>query len=473
MKRMKQILARFFLFSLFVLNFHCGSPNDTGDITEGVSMHPNQSINVGTNISAKGGSIELPGVAKLEFPEGSFSKEVKVTMQEGTKQSTLDRYTASAVMFDGGNSLDKYLRITSSIFPEKDATIRYHVQTSFLNSLGADFVPRLFVQMFQTGADDEQLDYFEPLDFNLEGNVLIASVPKESFTALRSGNENEFETILLIGSSPKKRIQTTNSFGMKALVAKSSSDNICEGATIGSPLEGEPKLRSAFGSRIDPISGKPAMHLGVDLIAGAGDKVLAVVAGAIEWVKFDKDGWGYYVVLKHNDGSKTLYAHLLEDSTNHIKVGDQVIKGAVIGQADTSGKVTGPHLHLEYAPNGEIFNRDVKIDPFPCINASLEGQITISDNGPLADDAFSLTLDDILIGTTIIGTSNTFAISNLRLGEHTIRVTAVIAPDNIGTLQVDLGDGATFTDGTQLKSANLAEGESAEYTIQVGSPASN
>lgn len=204
--------------------------------------------------------------------------------------------------------------------------------------------------------------------------------------------------------------------------------------------------------------------------AATGDTVLAVADGTIERIDFnlrDGVGFGYYVVLKHNDGSKTLYAHLLENSTDHLSVGISIKKGEFLSQANSSGGVKGPHLHLQYAPNGEIYEEDAVTDPFPCINANLEGQITISDNGTLADDAFSLTLDGILIGATDIGASNTFAINNLRRGEHTIRIDATIVPDDVGTMQVDLGEGVAFSDNTKSRSVAMDPGGSVEYTITV------
>ncbi len=109
----------------------------------------------------------------------------------------------------------------------------------------------------------------------------------------------------------------------------------------------------------------------------------------------------------------------------------------------------------------------MKSDPVPCINANLIGQVTLSDNGKLADDAFSLSIDGINIGVTEIGASNTFAINNLRKGEHVIKIDAVVVPDEVGTLQIDLGEGVTFKDGTQSISAELAPGGSVTYTIVV------
>lgn len=95
------------------------------------------------------------------------------------------------------------------------------------------------------------------------------------------------------------------------------------------------------------------------------------------------------------------------------------------------------------------------------------GSITVRDNGTLADDAFQVFLDDILIGSTSIGASNTLAVNNLIPGNHQLKITAIIAPDNVGTYEITLNDGLTFSgDGTST-SGILAQGASATFTIVV------
>jgi murein DD-endopeptidase MepM/ murein hydrolase activator NlpD len=55
-------------------------------------------------------------------------------------------------------------------------------------------------------------------------------------------------------------------------------------------------------------------------------------------------GYGQYVVIKHANGTQTLYAHL---SSNAVGVGDVVAAGETIGALGNTGKSTGPHLHFE------------------------------------------------------------------------------------------------------------------------------
>ncbi len=329
------------------------------------------------NIGSDGGAIELKSVAIIVIPDNAFSSGSILSIEDKSDQEFLDIYKISADLFAAGDSSGQYLKVSSTALPEKDFLIRYTVPTEFINLLSNDFVPRLFVQIFQFGADDEILDYFEPLDFELTNGVLSATLPKSSFTDFRSENAGEFEAIILIGSSPIVRVQTTNKLGL-SMKSQAPEINSCQGTTLGSPLERALEITSPFGDL--------GAHNGVDLRAAIGDKVLATADGTIFKIGFDerdipnrfggrKKGWGRYVIITHTDGSQTLYAHLIKSSTDALKVGDTVIKSTtVIGLADSTGGVTGPHLHLEYVPNGQIFlNKDQKVDPFPCINANLMG----------------------------------------------------------------------------------------------------
>ena len=225
-----------------------------------------------------------------------------------------------------------------------------------------------------------------------------------------------------------------------------------------------------------PVTGEKKSHYGTDLRASNGDDVLAVADGTVKRVGFQFNqqtgtGWGQYVVLEHQDGSASLYAHLVQGSP--VAQGTQVQQGQVIAQADSTGRVTGPHLHLEYAPNGEIFVNEGKVDPFPCIGSNVSTSITVGDNGPVADDAFRVILDGFTLGETTIGGTNTLAAGNLRPGNHTLTVVAIIAPDNAGTLGVSLTDGVTFTDNTTTRSTTLPQGGQVSYVIVVPSQPPN
>jgi murein DD-endopeptidase MepM/ murein hydrolase activator NlpD len=104
------------------------------------------------------------------------------------------------------------------------------------------------------------------------------------------------------------------------------------------------------GYYIRPVNGVLTQGLhgynGVDLGAPKGTPIFAAASGD---VIISRDygwngGYGNYIVIAHDNGTQTLYAH---NSTNIVKAGWHVVKGQIIGYVGSTGKSTGPHLHFE------------------------------------------------------------------------------------------------------------------------------
>ena len=89
-------------------------------------------------------------------------------------------------------------------------------------------------------------------------------------------------------------------------------------------------------------------HTGVDLAAPTGAPVTAAARGTVSFAA-DDGPYGNKVVVTHDDGSETWYAHL--DSIS-VTVGQRVANTAVLGTVGSTGNVTGSHLHLELRPGG-------------------------------------------------------------------------------------------------------------------------
>lgn len=97
-------------------------------------------------------------------------------------------------------------------------------------------------------------------------------------------------------------------------------------------------------------------HKGIDFAAPTGTEIVASFAGVVK-VADDSTlhrNYGKVILLEHQDGVKTLYAHL--DSLN-VQVGEHVSAGQKIGTVGTTGRVTGPHLHFE------MLNQDQRVNP--------------------------------------------------------------------------------------------------------------
>jgi len=115
------------------------------------------------------------------------------------------------------------------------------------------------------------------------------------------------------------------------------------------PVIGEVEFTSGFGVRSDPFLGRPAMHTGLDFRASMGDPVRATANGKVVSAGWS-GGYGRMVEVDHGNGLSTRYGHLSEI---HVKIGDQIKIGQVLGAVGSTGRSTGPHLHYETRIDGE------------------------------------------------------------------------------------------------------------------------
>ncbi len=108
------------------------------------------------------------------------------------------------------------------------------------------------------------------------------------------------------------------------------------------------ELGSAFGWRIDPITGRSALHTGLDFPALVGTPIVAAAGGVVVTQEVHPE-YGNMVEIDHGNGLLTRYAHA---SKVAVKNGDLIKRGQKIAEVGTSGRSTGPHLHFEVLVNG-------------------------------------------------------------------------------------------------------------------------
>ena len=105
------------------------------------------------------------------------------------------------------------------------------------------------------------------------------------------------------------------------------------------PFSGDYPISQKYG---ETITSK--FHTGIDYACPATTPILASEAGQVVMSGWDKTGFGYCVIIKHEDGNATLYAHLTMVA---CKLGQRVARSQVIGYSGSTGNSTGPHLHFE------------------------------------------------------------------------------------------------------------------------------
>ncbi|MCB0407648.1 MAG: M23 family metallopeptidase [Bdellovibrionales bacterium] len=110
---------------------------------------------------------------------------------------------------------------------------------------------------------------------------------------------------------------------------------------------------SRFGYRVDPFTGKPMMHAGLDIAAPPGTPVYAPADGVVSFVGYES-GYGKLVSIDHGYGVVTRFAH---NSRLLVEKGQKVSRRDVISTVGSTGRSSGPHVHYEVRVHG------VPVDP--------------------------------------------------------------------------------------------------------------
>jgi len=125
------------------------------------------------------------------------------------------------------------------------------------------------------------------------------------------------------------------------------------------PLEGYAYLSSSYGWRRNPVTGRYAMHEGVDFPAPRGTPIEAAAGGVVTEAG-PESGYGNMLEIDHGDGISTRYAHASELL---VKKGDVVERGQLIARVGSTGRSTGSHLHFEVRLAGQPLDPKLFIGP--------------------------------------------------------------------------------------------------------------
>ena len=120
------------------------------------------------------------------------------------------------------------------------------------------------------------------------------------------------------------------------------------------PIKGN-YVTSHYGYR--PQFGRT--HKGIDLRAAVGDTVYSAFSGRVRLTRFERGGYGFYVIVRHENGLETVYGHL----SRFLVKPDQYVKaGQPIALSGNTGRSTGPHLHFETRFMGYAINPEAIFD---------------------------------------------------------------------------------------------------------------
>jgi murein DD-endopeptidase MepM/ murein hydrolase activator NlpD len=119
-------------------------------------------------------------------------------------------------------------------------------------------------------------------------------------------------------------------------------------------------INSSYGPR------GSSFHDGIDIAAPEGTPILAIERGEVIYSD-QLRGYGNIVILRHQGGIVSVYAH---NQVNLVREGQQVGKGEVIAKVGSTGRVTGPHLHLEIRKNNSAQDPLQYLPQLCCMQAS-------------------------------------------------------------------------------------------------------
>lgn len=416
MKRRFVLIVFAVFMTLIVIG--CGG-NNGGNNPPNIPDDAKVLESVSINIPSSGGVLDLQGYAKVTIPSNAFANTQSITVSAITSTNISNNFIESAQLYQAEGNPATFVRITvGASLPATPLTVAIPIPTS-LNTLSPDYKVRAFARIYQDGGE-EILDNFElmPSTIDLTGQKINVELPPEVFTNLRNGNQN-YECIVTLSSSPTF---LPNPDDPQDFFASSSDTQVL----FTAPLDNL-KVTSPFGPRKHPITGAISQHKGTDFAAANGTPVYSVADGKVISISSQfngKTGWGRYVMIQHGNRYTSLYAHL--DSAS-VKVGDTVTRGQLIAKSDSSGGVTGPHLHMELTSGG------TKVDPCKFFQ-SLTGGISVNPTGliPKASKSIKVNIKGNNYSTEKIMTPQQLSLLFIRIPDGIYTVNAAAYPDTIG-----------------------------------------
>lgn len=180
-------------------------------------------------------------------------------------------------------------------------------------------------------------------DYRVKESTAKVLTLKENHKDINKKNINVNGKIKSINN---KAINADQEMLTTSIVNKNDTKNV-NNFVLKKPVKGG-ITTSGFG---DTIS-RTASHNGHDWAVNTGTKVRAAAEGVVELAYFS-ESYGYNILINHNNGFKTRYAHLSEVK---VSKGEKVEQSQVLALSGSTGFSTGPHLHFEVVKDGKRVN---------------------------------------------------------------------------------------------------------------------
>jgi murein DD-endopeptidase MepM/ murein hydrolase activator NlpD len=415
-------MKRFGPFISFII-FLSACSSGLGGGGGGAPSNSNQQVNISND------QVNLPEVASVTFPSGTFQSENQIKLSTSTSAQLADVFLNNTDLFETNGKLgyDLHINIGNNVLQNKQLSIVINIPESFLANLPPGYQIQAFAYNYYENDDplegevEESFELYRGI-YDSNAQTLTVNLPSTVFSNITTP-DHSFEAIITLGYIPGKQAQPGSLKGSKFSSNLSTQPNpvtvFCSTPGMNLTVKNNPLLNNQiqinglFGEvRLVYANGIPNgqthTHEGIDLKADSPTPVYSIAPGYIIMYGYDSES-GQKVVVKHCDGTSSVYYHLSLGSilgngqplpnqygfnsvtnqysnTRHDIDNSQVVQYPVLpglNQLATSGATgvaakTGPHLHLGYNPDGGTAG---SADPTPSLIQSL--QISPSTNSVL------------------------------------------------------------------------------------------
>lgn len=264
-----------------------------------------------------------------------------------------DTYTERVVTVKSGDSIESLtfenkISVQEFLIFNNQYTSRENLLVPNTNVVIANIDPKIqvVVESYEVVDKETEFETIEKYDENLtQGSVIVTQQGKTGLERVRQNVKSINGEIKYVDPAGKELIMS--SVPKIITIGTKYIPNVGSTNSWGWPTNSGYTISSYYGYRLS-VFGEGNFHSGIDIAGtGYGSPVRAANNGTIEILtNLGNTSYGKYIMINHNNGYYTLYAHLSRFGEG-LSVGSTVSRGDIIGYIGSSGWSTGPHLHYE------------------------------------------------------------------------------------------------------------------------------
>ncbi len=327
---------------------------------------------------------------KILTPEEQLDNEIitesaSLNTYQGTDTLALNQPLASP---DGSTIITRRIAVPPPDYISPDIALNQPVIIDYSSAQKDYSLPRSGIETYIVGDGDTLSEIADK--FNISLNTLLWENGLKPYSTLRPGQKLTILPVsgvsykALAGDTLSKiahkfdvkaeDIAILNDLALASTIHKSDLLIIPDGKPLSIPRA--PSTQTHIAQRIKNFLVSPSesrqrlflwpttsrtisqpfrgwRHTGVDISNHIGEPIYAAASGIVETAGWNKGGYGLYIVIRHQNGLKTLYGHT---SKVFVTVGQTVSQGQRIANIGSTGRSTGPHLHFEVRSEGNFLN---------------------------------------------------------------------------------------------------------------------